>query len=907
MPIYYRYWGKTRVDGSYHLLIYHCLDVAAVGAAFLEANPLVLARVSKILGLDRDGCFQYILLFLLLHDVGKFGRQFQNLEPELILSLQGLRLETNYLRHDILGALCWSKVIRPYCAERRLLGLMPGTGRRVEERSPADYWIRTSVGHHGRPAEGKDARGLLNTYFDESDQRAVVAFFEDCIQLTGCGAVDALPGKAEIKRASWWLSGLTIACDWLGSHEGYFEAKSDYQPISDYWAVAQRQARRAVRLSGLEQPQPSAGQSFTDLFGHKYRELTPLQQACANLPIGEGPGLFLLEDVTGAGKTEAALMLAHRLIATERARGIYFALPTMATANAMFSRMSPVYRKLYADGTEPSLTLAHGARKLHQGFRDLIVENQNAVSAGYGDETSTAQALCRYWLSDHPKKALLADVGVGTVDQAVLGVLPSTHQGMRLLGLLGKVLIVDEVHAYDAYLFHLLKALIVFHLSSGGSVILLSATLPLKQREALLGIYGESTGRVLDEPKRTGLLDYPLLTYAGGEEFQEKVLETRKTVRRSVGLARVDSPEEVEAALEDVVQKGQCACWIRNTVTDARESYRQLKGNHPDWPITLFHARFALKDRLDIEGEVLKRFGNRSGMAERRGQILIASPVVEQSLDLDFDLMVSDLAPIDLVIQRAGRLCRHRRDAQGKPIEGQDQRGEPMLYLFAPEPVEQPMDDWFEAFLPRAARIYQDHARLWLGLRLLMEQGRLSMPDDARRLMEGVYGDVEIPDGLMERHYRSEGERKGMADLANYSALALRSYYGDKEGGRWWDEARTPTRLGDSITLYLARWDGEVIRPWREDDDFPWQASTVSVLAHYLDDGVKPDEVPQALYDKTIETLPGKGRWGKLVVLSERVELGVWLGVASKEKQAEISVCYESAEGLLVGKEYGGA
>ena len=249
-------------------------------------------------------------------------------------------------------------------------------------------------------------------------------------------------------------------------------------------------------------------------------------------------------------------------------------------------------------------------------------------------------------------------------------------------------------------------------------MILLSATLPLKQREALLGIYGESTGRVLDEPKRTGLLDYPLLTYAGGEEFQEKVLETRKTVRRSVGLARVDSPEEVEAALEDVVQKGQCACWIRNTVTDARESYRQLKGNHPDWPITLFHARFALKDRLDIEGEVLKRFGNRSGMAERRGQILIASPVVEQSLDLDFDLMVSDLAPIDLVIQRAGRLCRHRRDAQGKPIEGQDQRGEPMLYLFAPEPVEQPMDDWFEAFLPRAARIYQDHARLWLGLRL---------------------------------------------------------------------------------------------------------------------------------------------------------------------------------------------
>ncbi len=904
-PSYYPYWGKTREDGRYHLLVYHCLDVAAVGEAFLEANPLVLARIAQMLKLDQQSCLQYILLFLLLHDVGKFARQFQNLKPELLLSLRGLQVETAYVRHDILGALCWSKIIRPYCVERRLFGLKSSTGRRVEENAPADYWVRTAIGHHGRPVEGKDARGPLNNYFESGDQQAVLDFFNACRELLGCGALGALPGKAEVKRASWWLSGLTIACDWLGSHEGYFEAKSNYQLLNDYWRETRERARQAVRSSGLKQAFSTGLMAFNALFGERYHELTPLQQACVELPICEGPGLFLLEDVTGAGKTEAALMLAHRLIASNSARGIYFALPSMATANAMFTRMEPIYRKLYVNESEPSLTLAHGARKLHQGFRDLVLGARDHVAEGYGDKTSTAQALCKYWLADHPKKALLADVGVGTVDQAVLGVLPSAHQGMRLLGLLGKVLIVDEVHAYDAYLFNLLKALITFHLSSGGCVILLSATLPFAQRKALLDTYEESTAITLDAPSRTGLRDYPLLTYTGADGLVERVLGTRASVRRQVAVERVGDQERIETLLKTEAEQGHCVCWIRNTVGDARESYRRLKAAHPDWPLTLFHARFALKDRLDIEEAVLQRFGNCSVADDRKGQILIATPVVEQSLDLDFDVMISDLAPIDLIIQRAGRLCRHRRDLFGNPIEGQDQRGEPKLYLFAPEPVEEPQAEWFESFLPRAAKIYEDHAQLWLGLRLLTHRGRIRMPDDARSLIEGVYGDVELPEGLLERHDESVGTRKGMASLADYSALALQSYYGDREGGRWWDEARTPTRLGDSITLYLARWDGEAILPWRQDDDFPWQASAVSVLADYLDDGVKPEEITQEAYDRTVESLPGKGRWGKLVVLSETDVPGRWIGKVAKEGKGEVLLTYKSSEGLLLGeKEY---
>jgi CRISPR-associated endonuclease/helicase Cas3 len=901
MPEYYRYWGKARDDGRYHLLPYHCLDVAAVGAAFLEGNPSVLARITVNLGLEPRVCRQYILLFLLLHDIGKFARQFQNLQPKLFWSLQGEKSETTYIRHDILGALCWSRVIRPYCAERRLLGLVPSRSRRVEETAPVDYWMRTAVGHHGRPVEAHKERDLLDVYFRQNDQKAVLAFFDDCYQLLFGDGSEELPGKTEIRRASWWLSGLTITCDWLGSNEDYFTPVSEFQSIETYWKNALKTAHQAIRENGLQQSCPSAPLGFHALFGERFRELTPLQRTCRGLSLNTDARLFLLEDVTGAGKTEAALMLAHRLISSNNARGLYFALPTMATANAMFTRMSATYRKLYADEAEPSLILAHGARKLHEGFRDIVVGSNSRVSEFYGDGTSTAQALCKHWFADHPKKALLADVGIGTVDQAVLGILPATHQGMRLLGLLGKVLIIDEVHAYDAYLFNLLKTLIGFHLFSGGSVILLSATLPLQQRQQLLDIYMESTGVSLDAPTRTGLMDYPLLTCAGANGLKEIVMKTRESVRRTVDLVRVDQPGEVEEIIDDAVRRGLCVCWIRNTVADARESYRALKLRHPEWSVKLFHARFSLKDRLEIEQDVLSCFGPESGANERKNRILIATPVVEQSLDLDFDLMISDLAPVDLIIQRAGRLCRHRRDVHGNPIEDKDQRGSPKLYLFAPEPVDQPNKSWFESFLPKAAAIYENHAQLWLGLRLLMEQGRFSMPDDARRLIEGVYGDVEIPEDLVERYDQSQGNRQGEAGLADYNALSLHSYYGDKGGDRWWDEARTPTRLGDSITLYLARWDGKTITPWRDDDDYPWQASTVSVLAQYLDDGVKPEGIPQELYDKTIESLPGKGRWGRLVVLCETDTPGKWASMGQKRDKQDIPIIYLTQEGFLVG------
>ncbi|MEJ2612690.1 MAG: CRISPR-associated helicase Cas3' [Candidatus Thiodiazotropha sp.] len=662
-PTYYHYWGKTANDGKYHLLPYHCLDVAAVGTVLLHRNPGVGRRLAGILSIDETMLTTLAVFFLGLHDIGKFARHFQALQPELFRSLQDDSAELNYVRHDALGALLWKLCLRHYCAAEGYLGVAVLSGRRSAEDTSTDYWMHTVVGHHGRPVthNEQEIRAPLSDYFPATNQQAVQAFFDDWYALSGVSSVSKMPSALLVKKASWWLAGLSVLCDWLGSNQDFFSMVADPMPLEEYWPHALEQAERAITQAGMLPSSTAPLQGLEELFGESFKNPTPLQAKCLELPLYSDPGIYLLEDVTGAGKTEAALILAHRLLVERGYSGLYFALPTMATANAMYDRMGKVYRRLYAEGATPSLVLAHGARRLNDGFRDAITHYPDSAAIGYGDNTDPAQAHCAAWLADSPKKSLLSEVGVGTVDQAVLGVLPARHQSLRLFGLLGKVLIIDEVHAYEAYLFRLLNALITFHAAAGGSVILLSATLPQNQRYKLLEAFCHGFGRQPTALQRTSNKDYPLLTHVSAQGQQELVLASRSEVCRKVNVKRIDEFEQAESLMVSVVEQGKCLCWIRNTVHDAREAYRELKLRHPEWDIDLFHARFALGDRLTIEERAVNRFGKKGGESERKGQILIATPVVEQSLDIDFDEMISDLAPVDLIIQRAGRLHRHCR------------------------------------------------------------------------------------------------------------------------------------------------------------------------------------------------------------------------------------------------------
>lgn len=297
-------------------------------------------------------------------------------------------------------------------------------------------------------------------------------------------------------RASWLVAGLAVAADWLGSNQQWFPYW-DGVPLSceSYWHdFALDRANTALRESGLAPVTPASFHRITELFD-SILEPTPLQQLAESMRLAQGPQLIVIEEITGGGKTEAALMLAARLLAAGAADGIYLALPTMATADAMHSRVERMYQKFFANGANASLVLAHSTAAF-----SVDLEYANKTDAGYGSkEHDSASGHCTAWLADSRKKALLAHVGVGTIDQALLGILAAKHQSLRLWGLLGKVLIADEVHACDAYVTGLLKTLLKFHAAFGGSAILLSATLPQSQRAGLVAAFMEGAGYAVPE------------------------------------------------------------------------------------------------------------------------------------------------------------------------------------------------------------------------------------------------------------------------------------------------------------------------------------------------------------------------------------------------------------------------
>ena len=443
--------------------------------------------------------------------------------------------------------------------------------------------------------------------------------------------------------------------------------------------------------------------------------------------------LILIEDVTGSGKTEAALTFAHRMMADRRANGLYIALPTEATANAMYTRLGETFHRFFASDATPSLVLAHGRRALHQGFRDSVVNRAGRAEArnqsrGFDGDERPSSAECADWIADDRRKAFLADIGAGTIDQALFAILPVKHQSLRLWGLADRVLIVDEAHAYDAYMERELETLLEFHAALGVSTIILSATLPKRTRQKLAIAYrnGVAAGSPASDLQAS---DYPLVTIVGRETAIEQPLPIREGLARFVSATRVGDVDSALIRVISAAKGGACVAFVRNTVDGAIDVWNRLRveGLNP----LLFHARFTMTDRQRIEAEVMRLFG-RDREEISKGAVLVATQVIEQSLDLDF--MVTDLAPIDLIIQRAGRLWRHTRGP--RPIPG------PELVVLSGEPVDRPDKDWASRVLGGGARVYRDHALLWRSARALFRAGGIKTPEEVRSLVEAVYDET---------------------------------------------------------------------------------------------------------------------------------------------------------------------
>lgn len=422
----------------------------------------------------------------------------------------------------------------------------------------------------------------------------------------------------------------------------------------------------------------------------------------------------------GEGKTEAALYLADHLQHQSGAGGFYIGLPTQATSNAMFERVKSFLQKRYPD-TIVNLTLSHGAAALKEDYLETVcrldqVYDQEGKGV-FASEWHTAR-----------KRTLLSPYGVGTLDQALMGAVRARHQFVRLFGLAGRTIILDEIHAYDLYTSTLLERFLEWAAVLGSPVIALSATLPAGTRQRLLAAYARGCGQ---PPPELPAAPYPRITALASGAALAQPFAPSEHVRRQLGIRWVQD-DQWPAELRQVLSKGGgCVAVICSTVDRAQQVFKHLQNDFPPEELGLFHGRFLFKDREQIEKECLEKFGKK-GHRRPSHFVLIATQVIEQSLDVDFDLMISDLAPIDLLLQRSGRLHRHRWDKRPPELSA------PYLWIVKPE-----LDAEGRGNFRESSSIYDQHIllRSWLTLR---QRQNVQLPEEIDDLIESVY-DLERP------------------------------------------------------------------------------------------------------------------------------------------------------------------
>ncbi len=752
---FYRYWGKTAGEGFSHLLPYHCLDVAAVADRWWQSDKALRETFIRLSRTSEKHLHAWLLFFAALHDFGKFDVRFQLKEKDLALRLNSIFERADHAAsrgfdHGVAG-LYW------FIKEAESFGF---TG---EAYYQAVDWARAVTGHHGVIKES----AKINTpqadtdviAYDRDARRSWVEHLKETF-LERAGIKPDEPPPEINNNQRDFIAGFYSVCDWLGSNETYFPYETGNIDLGTYFNSRRDYAKKALHESGLVGKFCSKG-GMANIYP-KFSELIGAQTAADALPTL--PGFTLIEAPTGSGKTEAALAHASRLIAAGCADGIIFALPTQATANAMLRRINEVANKLFTGGI--NVVLAHGKARFDGFFKSM---KSVALHKPHGD--GDARAQCAYWLAESRKRVFLGQIGVCTIDQVLLSVLPLRHKFVRGFGLGRNVLIVDEIHAYDSYMNGLIDEILKAQKAVGGSAILLSATLPAKRRAELIRSWGE-------ECLEDGAA-YPLVTCADENGIETYHVEPPPPV--SVGLSLTRTPEALpdESLLYEIcqaVKAGAKVALICNLVADAQRLARRMEISLCG-DMDVFHSRYRFRDRQEIEERVIQEYG--ADTKRDGGRLIVATQVVEQSLDLDFDWMITQLCPVDPLFQRLGRL--HRRTGNSRPPGF----GSPRATVIAPEG-----DDF------GLHGVLYNPASLWYTRELIEKNSVVEFPCAYREWIEAVYSDEPWPDepeGVMKANERFIGE-----EMAKRSeAMRLTSPY------------ITPFSDTDENATYLTR-DGEM-------------------------------------------------------------------------------------------------
>ncbi len=731
-------WAKThrREPKVTHSLLCHMIDVAEVTRALWDGALTEGMRIwmAERMCLAPDQARQTIAFWIGLHDLGKASPAFQRRYAPAMEELKSAGLSFPRVNvhepcyHGLISAAVLEELLQSEMAMASLLA------KRI---------ARAIGGHHGAWPTPLDIQELKRDAIGRDDwHRCRRELMLALSAVLGPAKVETLGSTEREQNALLMvLSGLTSTADWLGSMEEFFPYQTQVPDIHDYAHRIAERARLALQdLNWLGWRPPREEVSFQELF-----LLTPrtMQQAIVDLaPRLTKPGLVIIEAPTGTGKTEAALYLADYWARVCQQRGLYVAMPTMATSNQMYSRVQAILKRRHADLAIDLLLVHSQARWMDDHQAHHLQTTEDHPGDRVGDMT---------WFLAR-KRCLLAPLGVGTVDQALLSVLQTRHFFVRLFGLSHKTVIFDEIHAYDTYMSTIFQRLLRWLQAVGCSVVLLSATLPAQTRRELLEAYA-GPGRVKD--LRT---PYPAVTWAMGEQIG--VIPLPASESRTLTLEWIDrEPDALAARLADELREGGCAAVICNTVRRAQEVYLALKSASitSDSDLILFHAQFPLAWRAAIEETVLNCFG-KDGKRPYKA-IVVATQVIEQSLDLDFDLLVTDLAPVDLVIQRAGRVHRHDRPRRPPPPSN------PRVLLCKPaEGIEGP-DFGPDIF------VYEHYVllRSWLALSQLAQ---MTLPAETASLIEAVYGEAPLPtQGLDKALARAKDKMRKHQDTEVFNAM----------------------------------------------------------------------------------------------------------------------------------------
>jgi CRISPR-associated endonuclease/helicase Cas3 len=767
----YRFWAKTTQDKeneprAYHPLMCHMIDVAAVALQMWDEVLPVAAKRRIVaafgqshdeIGLARTG--RLIAWIAGLHDLGKASPPF------------ALRVDSPSAR--LLGRLYEGTPFKRPRGNPRPFEVPHGyvTAEALPQILRTKFGFSAALanelgaligGHHGVFPRSLELINLEGKTGDRNWRQAreqLTIALAEALQLPSCDLKDS---NGLDQATIMILAGLVSVADWIGSNSNYFpcecrdfEIPTEFDSI-EYLSRARRQASNALtELGWTGWPKPVMALSFSELFP-ELRNYMPrgVQRTAINAAsFLKTPGLVVIEAPMGEGKTEAAMYLADSWNVTLDQRGIYFALPTQATSNQMFGRVRRFLSTRF-DGNV-LLQLLHGHAALSAEFQSLLRKGaQPARISGIfnddpcsGCEADGAVAAAEWFT--HRKRGLLAPYGVGTVDQALMGILQTRHVFVRLFGLAHKTIIVDEVHAYDAYMSKLLERLLEWLAVLGSPVVLLSATLPEGRRSALIAAYRRGLGS--DGPvELTPSANYPRLSWATEKEAGEIQIPVSPESARAVRIEWVVGrlPTKIGEAfalgerLAGALAGGGCTAVICNTVNRAQQVYLALTPYFSRDELDLFHARCLFMDRDAREKRALSQFGKQDNTGADDGTVrsrpyravLVATQVIEQSLDLDFDLMVSEPAPVDLLLQRSGRLHRHfRLRPAGLEL--------PTLWICEPDEV---MDE-VPRFDSGAEHVYDAHIMLrsWLELR---DREVIEIPSDIETLIESVYGEGVCPE-----------------------------------------------------------------------------------------------------------------------------------------------------------------